>query len=91
MNTQSQFEHLFKQITEVLPKGLFTLHQDLEKNLRMTLESSLRRLNLVTREEFEVQTAVLARTRARLETLEARVTALEALKVTPLPDQHSSE
>jgi hypothetical protein len=57
------------------------LHQDLEKNLRVALESALRRMNLVTREEFEVQSAVLARTRARLEILEAQVAALETIQV----------
>jgi len=92
-HTHSQFEHLLKQITDALPKGLLALHQDLEKNLRTSLESGLHRLNLVTREEFDVQTAVLARTRARLEALEARVAALEALQTAQpqLPNQHTSE
>jgi hypothetical protein len=75
---QNQFETFFKQVTSALPKGFLGLHQDLEKNLRVALETALRRLNLVTREEFEVQTAVLARTRSRLEALETRVAALEA-------------
>ena len=77
------FEIFFKQVTEVLPKGLFNLHQDLEKNLRVALESALRRMNLVTREEFDVQTAVLKRTRTRLESLEAQVAALEAAQLSP--------
>lgn len=71
------FETFFKQVTEALPKNVFLLHQDLEKNLRVALEAALRRFNLVTREEFDVQTAVLARTRARLEALEAQVATLE--------------
>ncbi len=73
----SHFEALFKQITNALPKGIVSLHQDVEKNLRVALESTLRRMNLVTREEFEVQSAVLARTRVKLEELEAQVAALE--------------
>lgn len=77
MINPTHFEALFKQITGVLPKGVVGLHQDLEKNLRATLESALRHMNLVTREDFEVQSAVLARTRARLEVLEAQVAALE--------------
>jgi hypothetical protein len=81
MINSASFEALFKQVTGVLPKGVMGLHQDLEKNLRVALESALRRMNLVTREEFEVQSAVLARTRARLEVLEAQVAALEATQL----------
>jgi len=50
---------------------------DLEKNLRALLASFFSRLDLVTREEFDVQREVLARTRARLQELEARVAELE--------------
>lgn len=78
MNTIPNFDAFFKQVTQALPKGFLSLHQDLEKNLRVALESALRRMNLVTREEFEVQSAVLERTRARLEALEAQVANLEA-------------
>lgn len=72
------FETLFKQFTESLPSGMLELHRDLEKNLRLGMEAAFKQMNLVTREEFEVQSAVLARTRARLEMLEAQVAALEA-------------
>jgi BMFP domain-containing protein YqiC len=51
---------------------------DVEKNLRAALAGVFARLDLVTREEFDVQREVLGRTRARLETLEARVAELEA-------------
>lgn len=51
--------------------------QDAKNNLRAALQAALARLNLVTREELEVQTAVLARTRARLEELEKQVAELE--------------
>jgi len=72
------FDILFKQVSHGLPGNLFTLHQDLEQNLRVALSSALQHLDLVTREEFDVQKAVLARTRARLEALEMQVAALEA-------------
>jgi BMFP domain-containing protein YqiC len=52
--------------------------KDIEKNVKAMLSSGLSRLDLVTREEFEIQSQVLAKTRARLEQLEARVAALEA-------------
>jgi BMFP domain-containing protein YqiC len=50
---------------------------DLQKNLRALLSSALGRLDLVTREEYDVQREVLARTRARLAELEAKVAELE--------------
>lgn len=50
---------------------------DLEKNLRALLQSAFSRLDLVTREEFDVQREVLARTRAKLEALEAKLAELE--------------
>ena len=50
---------------------------DLEKNLRALVQSALGRLDLVTREEYDVQREVLARTRAKLEELEARLAELE--------------
>ena len=56
---------------------------DLERNLRAGLTSILGKLDLVTREEFDVQAEVLARTREKLTQLEARVAALEARLHTP--------
>jgi BMFP domain-containing protein YqiC len=50
---------------------------DIEKNLRAVLQAAFARLDLVTREEFDVQQAVLLRTREKLEALEAKVTELE--------------
>ena len=52
--------------------------KDLEKNMKAMLNQGFSRLDLLTREEFEVQAEVLARTRARLEALEARVAELES-------------
>lgn len=52
--------------------------RDIEKNARALLTSAFARLDLVTREEFDIQAAVLARTREKLGALEARVAALEA-------------
>lgn len=54
-----------------------SLRDDAERNLRAVLDSAFERMELVTREEFDAQTAVLARTRAQLEALEERVRALE--------------
>ena len=72
------FDDLSRRVAESMPRGFQTLQDDLQRNLRSGLESTLGRLNLVTREEFEVQQAVLQRTRAKLKALEDRVAALEA-------------
>jgi len=63
-----------------LPPSLKELHEDIEKNMRSGLESGLLKMNVVTREEFDIQTAVLLRTREKLEALEKIVTELEAKK-----------
>ena len=52
--------------------------KDVEKNIKALLHASLQRLDLVPREEFELQTQVLLRTREKLEALEARVAQIEA-------------
>jgi hypothetical protein len=54
--------------------------QDVEKNVKAVLGTAFTKLDLVTREEFDVQKEVLARTRAKLEALEARIAELEARK-----------
>ena len=71
------FDDLSKRIAEGMPQGFQTLQDDFERNMRAGLESALSRLNLVTREEFEIQQAVLQRTREKLEALEKRVATLE--------------
>jgi BMFP domain-containing protein YqiC len=71
------FDDLSKRLAEGMPKGFQNLQDDVQRNLRSGLESALGKLNLVTREEFEVQQAVLARTREKLKRLEARLDALE--------------
>ncbi len=71
-------DDLSRRVADSMPRGFQALQDDLQRNLRAGLESSLGRLNLVTREEFEVQQAVLQRTREKLKALEARVAALEA-------------
>ena len=71
-------DDLTRRLTGSLPKGLLSLQQDMERNMRAVLEAGLTKLDLVTREEFDVQSAVLARTRAKLEELEKQVAELEA-------------
>lgn len=69
-------EQVLESLRQAVPGGLA---QEVEKNLRAALTAALAKLNLVTREELDVQTEVLARTRARLEALEKQVAELEKL------------
>ena len=75
-----KIDELTRGVLDSLPSGLREVQHDLEKGVRSALQSTLARLDLVTREEFEVQAAVLGRTREKLEALERRVAALEAEK-----------
>ena len=74
-----QIDDLARRLAEQAPKGFQVLQEDLNRSFRATLEAGLARLDLVTREEFDVQAAVLARSRAKLTALEQRVATLEAL------------
>ncbi len=71
------FDDLSRRMAENLPRGFQTLQDDLQRNIRSALEAALGHLNLVTREEFEIQQAVLQRTREKLHGLEQRVAELE--------------
>ncbi len=71
-------DELSRRIGESLPPGLQHLREDLERNTRAALQAAIGRLDLVSREEFDIQSKVLARAREKLEALEARVQALEA-------------
>lgn len=72
-----QLDELARRFTDQLPSGLRDLQQEVEKNVRIAAQSAFNRMELVTREEFDAQAKVLARTRERLEALEARIDALE--------------
>ena len=71
-------DELARRITEALPPGMEQLHQDVRKNVRAAVGAALGRMDLVTREEFDLQAAVLSRTREKLETLELTVAELES-------------
>ena len=71
------FDDLAKRLTDALPAGVKDLQQDLDKTLHASLQAALSKLDLVTREEFEVQAKVLARSRAKVDALEKQVRDLE--------------
>jgi len=68
---------LADKLSSVMPESLKTLKSDVKSNIRTILETSLKQMNLVSREEFDVQTALLARTLDKLEKLEQQVEELE--------------
>ena len=73
-----KIEQIARQVHESMPKGIREFGEDVEKKIRQTLQSQLTRLDLVSREEFDVQTQVLLRTREKLALLEQRLTELES-------------
>jgi BMFP domain-containing protein YqiC len=75
---EMRIDEIARRLFARVPEAARHIQADLEENFRAVLRASLGRLDLVTRDEFDVQTKVLERTRARLEALEARVQALEA-------------
>ena len=68
---------LGQQLLGAIPSGVLDTHRDIEKNLHALLQSALAKLDLVSREEFDAQAAVLHRTRRKLDDLEEQLTALE--------------
>lgn len=70
-------DDLARRLSALVPPGLSQARADLEKNFRAALQAGLGKLDLVTREEFDAQRAVLLRTREKLEALERAVAALD--------------
>ena len=60
-----KIEQIARQVHESMPKGIREFGEDVEKKIRQTLQAQLTRLDLVSREEFDVQTQVLLRTREK--------------------------
>lgn len=72
-----KIEQIARQVHESMPKGIRDFGDDVEKKIRQVLQSQLTRLDLISREEFDVQTQVLLRTREKLALLEQRLSELE--------------
>jgi ubiquinone biosynthesis accessory factor UbiK len=82
MMDRQDIDKIALRLVSLVPPGVAQAHQDLRTNFQDVLAQGLRRLDLVTREEFEVQSQVLARTRAKVDELERRVAELEATVAT---------
>ncbi|MCW0368317.1 Ubiquinone biosynthesis accessory factor UbiK [Xanthomonas sacchari] len=74
----NHLDDLARRLSDLVPPGLRQSRDELQSTFKSALQAGLGKLDLVTREEFEVQRAVLLRTREKLEALERSVAALEA-------------
>jgi len=72
------FDEIAQSLGKLLPPGAAGLKEDFERNAKAAVQGGLERMDLVTREEFDVQMKVLERTREKLEAVEARLAALES-------------
>ena len=82
-------DDLAKRIGDSLPEPIRSMQRDLERQIKNTLTQGFERLDLVTREDFDVQVTLLERTRTRLRELEQRVAALEGQP--PIADTDGSD
>jgi hypothetical protein len=76
-STRPSLDDLARQLAHAVPENLKALGGDLERNFKSLLQAGLAKMDLVTREEFDLQVAVLERTREKLEALDARLKDLE--------------
>ncbi len=74
----SGLDDLARRLADSVPESVRAFGRDLEGNFKAILQSQLSKLDLVTRQEFDVQAAILERTRAKLTELEARLKDLES-------------
>lgn len=72
-----KIEELVQKLSEAIPPGLKELDAELKKQFRSILESGLSKMDMVSREEFDIQVKVLAKTREKLEQLEQQIKELE--------------
>jgi BMFP domain-containing protein YqiC len=76
-------DDLARRVSELVPPGMRAAGDELQANVKATLQAGLAKLDLVTREEFEVQRAVLLRTREKIDALERALAELEARSKPP--------
>ena len=79
----AQLDELARRLSSLVPPGLREGREELQQNFKSVLQAGLGKLDLVTREEFEVQRAVLLRTREKLDAMERALTVLEAKLAEP--------
>ena len=75
------FDDIAESLSKLLPPGVDALKSDFERNARATLHTALTKMDLVTREDFDIQSRLLERTREKLDALEVRLAAMEGAPV----------
>lgn len=75
-----QFDDLAKKLFATLPPSLQNIEKDIQQKFKEVLQSAFARLDLITREEFDVQTKVLARTREKLDLIQKQIEELKQLQ-----------
>ncbi len=74
----TKLDDIARKLSSALPEGIQAIQRDVEKNFKTILQNSFARMDLVTREEFDVQTEVLKRSREKLDEMEKEIEALAA-------------
>jgi BMFP domain-containing protein YqiC len=77
MKDKNFLNDLASRLSKALPESMQKMQKDLEKNFHVILQSAFNKMDLVTRDEFDAQTKVLARSRKKIEELENKVEKLE--------------
>ncbi|WP_018871730.1 accessory factor UbiK family protein [Thioalkalivibrio sp. ALJ16] len=77
MIDSKHLDDIARRISDSLPESVRHMQEDIQRQVRSSLQSGFERMDLVTREDFDVQVALLERTRERLAELEARIAVLE--------------
>ena len=77
MFNPKKLEEIAKQVSDVLPVGVKSFGEDVDRKIKQVLQSQLGKLDMVSREEFDVQTHVLLRTREKLAEMEVKFAELE--------------
>ena len=76
-NMEKIFKNIQKKITESIPEDIDALKGDLKQNIQAAIETQIKKLDLVTRDELEIQELILKRTREKLEKLEKDIESLD--------------
>ena len=83
MFNPKKLEEIAKQVSDAMPAGVKSLGEDVDRKIKQVLQSQLGKLDMVSREEFEVQTHVLLRTREKLAEMEAKFAEIEKKLASP--------
>lgn len=83
MFNPKKLEEIAKQVSDVMPAGVKNFGEDVDRKIKQVLQSQLGKLDMVSREEFDVQTHVLLRTREKLAEMEAKFAELEKKLASP--------